>query len=197
MKRILVAGVALVSLFLLQPQQSEIQVIDGDTLDVGGQRIRLASLDAPEIDQYCEDRFGASYACGELAAQALEAMVHRSRPECRTQGFDPYGRTLARCSIDGRDIGAELVKQGHALAFQRYSLEYLPEQRIAKNARAGVWNGRFIPPWVFRSSTLRKTSPKQQLEDCSSATTRPQHRGEGRFCSESEALLAGWQNPVY
>lgn len=125
-------------------------VIDGDTLEIHGQRIRLHGVDAPESRQSCEDTTGRSYACGRIAAFALADWIGRAVVSCDPRDRDRYKRVVAVCSVRGEDMGAWLVRSGHALAFRRYSLEYVPAEDKARAAGAGVWRGRFTPPWEWR-----------------------------------------------
>ena len=83
-----------------------VYVVDGDTLRMGETALRLKGMDAPEMRQSCT-RDGASYPCGKAARDALINLVGRRQPQCWITGRDRYGRSLARCSVDGRDIGGE------------------------------------------------------------------------------------------
>jgi endonuclease YncB( thermonuclease family) len=125
-------------------------VIDGDTLEIHGKRIRLHGIDAPESRQSCEDATGRSYACGRAAAFALADWIGRAIVTCKPRDRDRYGRILATCTVRGEDMGAWLVRSGHALAFRRYSLDYVPAEDAARAAEAGIWQGRFTPPWEWR-----------------------------------------------
>lgn len=99
-------------------------VIDGDTIEIHGQRIRLYGIDAPESGQTCEAD-GKVYRCGKDAAFALTDKIGRQTVECEDRGRDRYDRVIAICYAGGQDIGAWLVDQGWALAFRRYSLDYV------------------------------------------------------------------------
>ena len=66
---------------------------------------------------------------------------------CRAQGTDRYGRTIAACTVQGEDIEAWMARNGWALAYRRYSLDYVDEEAAAQDAQAGVWSGEFVPPW--------------------------------------------------
>ena len=75
---------------------------------------------------------------------------------------DRYGRTVARCSVDGRDLGAEMVRLGWAVDFPRYSKGFYREQeRDARNARRGVWaDGEFLPPGTWRRQHRHTGKPR-------------------------------------
>lgn len=137
-----------------EPIIGRASVIDGDTIEIGGQRIRLHGIDAPESAQQCQDSRARSYACGRIAAQKLDELLAASRPtRCVEKDRDRYGRIVATCfRADGKDSGALMVRGGHALDWPRYSQgAYAAAQEEAKAARAGVWQGEFTPPWDWRT----------------------------------------------
>lgn len=127
------------------------RVIDGDTLDLSGQRIRLNGVDAPEATQTC-DRQGQPYRCGEAATKALANLVQDTLVRCDSTGTDRYRRILARCRTVPGDIslGAWLVRNGYAVAYHQYSYEFIPEELVARAAGRGLWAGTFQMPWDYR-----------------------------------------------
>ena len=127
-------------------------IIDADTIDVHGQRIRLWGIDAPESRQTCE-RNNQTYRCGTEAANALSAWVGQRTVTCAAEGRpDRYRRIVARCAVGGVDIGGWLVGQGWALDYVRYSRgAYAAPERQARLSRAGVWAGAFQRPWEWRA----------------------------------------------
>ena len=124
--------------------------VDGDTLRIDGQRIRLYGIDAFEADQMCEGERGFT-ACGLAATRALSSMVAGHPVECEILDTDRYQRAVARCSADGVDVGDRLVREGHALAIRRYSADYVAAEESARTARAGAWAGSFDRPEQWRS----------------------------------------------
>jgi endonuclease YncB( thermonuclease family) len=127
-------------------------VIDGDTIEIRGQRIRLFGIDAPEGGQTCQDAAGRTYRCGQRAAQALDYRISGSAVYCDPQDTDRYGRVVAICRAWGEDLNAWMVGLGWALAYRAYSMRYVPAEDLARARRAGMWAGEFMLPWEWRRS---------------------------------------------
>jgi micrococcal nuclease len=140
-------------------------VTDGDTIKVlvADQqllRIRLAFCDAPEKKQ----------AFGARAKQAMSELVFGKDIELRTHAIDRYGRTVAQVLVDGKDVGAEMVRQGMAWVYDRYITEasteiqdtYRKAQEEAKAEQLGLWSDpNANPPWIFRD--LAKAHQEQTI----------------------------------
>jgi endonuclease YncB( thermonuclease family) len=109
-------------------------VIDGDTIEVGGERIRLDAIDAPESAQLC-------VADGQRAALALADLIGTRNVTCAGTGTDRYGRTLAICTLGGLDLNGWLVPEGWALAHRRYSRACVAQEEAVQAARCGMWRG--------------------------------------------------------
>lgn len=130
-------------------------VVDGDTISIGGTRIRLQGTDAPEWDQTCDDAMGASWPCGTKAARELGALIKGVTLTCKTSDFDQYDRVLAECSMpDGTNVNVWLVRQGWAVAFGRSRL-YTSAEAEAKAAKRGMWQGGFTRPSDWRERERR------------------------------------------
>jgi endonuclease YncB( thermonuclease family) len=129
------------------------RVVDGDTIEIAGQSLRLAGLDAPELDQTCQ-RGALTYRCGETARDALRALARADAFTCRIDGRDRYGRGLARCEAGGVDIGGSLVSRGLAVAYGAYAAEEVE----ARAAGLGVWAGPFQRPADWRRDHPRQVS---------------------------------------
>jgi len=137
-------------------------VIDGDTIEIAGTRIRLNGIDAPESAQICRDAGGRRYRCGALSAAFLDDFLSRSRPaRCRQVDTDRYGRVVALCRrADGADVQSAMVTAGWALDWPRYSKKaYAGLQEEARRNGAGVWRGDFDLPWEWRASRKGGASP--------------------------------------
>jgi endonuclease YncB( thermonuclease family) len=137
-------------------------VIDGDTIEIAGQRVRFNGIDAPESAQYCQDAKGLEYACGRKAASALDKFLAASRPvRCSFVEWDQYGRFVGNCfRADGKSVAGWLVESGHALDWPRYSNGiYAQHQTAAKRARLGIWQGQFQEPWDWRANRADEIVP--------------------------------------
>lgn len=125
--------------------------IDGDTIEIHGQRIRLSGIDAPESRQVCEDARKQDVPCGRQSAFFLADLMGKHTVTCHEQGKDKYRRTLARCEVRGVDVGDAMVRAGHALAYRKYGSDYVPAEDAARQAKAGMWRYDFLPGWEWRA----------------------------------------------
>ena len=122
--------------------------VDGDTLVLNGTKIRLFGVDAFEWNQTC-----GKFNCGAQADKALDLLIASGNISCERQATDPYGRTVAICKTSsGVDIGSSMVRQGLAVAYRAFSLNYLSDEQYAKAHRAGAWAYGFQSPVQFRRS---------------------------------------------
>ena len=195
-------------------------VVDGDTLSIRGQsaRIRLYGVETPEGQQTCEDAAGKRYLCGSRAADALSALIGRNgRVSCQEEDRDRYGRIVAVCQANGREINAELIRQGWALEYKQYSDgRYSGDEAEAREAKRGLWAGKFVEPWDWRrgerlsseasTGSDRKCAIKGNISSSGKIYHVPGSRsyaktnvdessGERWFCTEEEARAAGWRAP--
>jgi len=129
-------------------------VIDGDTIEIHGTRIRLHGIGAPESRQECDRPDGTSWRCGQQAALALSDRIGRSTVRCEPHGRDRYGRVIAVCFKGTDDLNRWMVTAGWAVAYRKYSLDYVDVEKRAHAARLGIWSERFQMPWDWR---LRET----------------------------------------
>ncbi len=125
-------------------------VIDGDTIEMRGQRIRLWGIDAPEGQQRCV-KDGKLWRAHADSANALDSYVADRPVTCKQKAIDRYKRIVAICVADGVDIGAWMVRMGWVYDFPRYSNGYYAaEQAEAKAYRRGLWQGECEMPWDWR-----------------------------------------------
>ncbi|WP_244423211.1 thermonuclease family protein [Bradyrhizobium sp. ORS 375] len=129
-----------------------VSIVDGDTLDIHGARIRLWGIDAPESAQLCRGRDRRPYRCGALAANTLDEFTRGRIVRCTPVDGDRYGRIVARCAASGSDLGRFMVSRGLAVEEPQYSHgAYTSDQLAARRAARGLWSGRFVEPPLYRS----------------------------------------------
>jgi endonuclease YncB( thermonuclease family) len=126
------------------------QVVDGDTLKIGKNRIRLHGIDAPEAKQLCRNKTLSDWLCGKAATKALRKKIDNRVVQCFSEKKDRYKRYIAVCSIDGENLNQWLVLNGWAVAYRKYSKDFIRAESIAKSRRTGIWTGEFILPWKWR-----------------------------------------------
>ena len=213
------AVIVLVSLLVISaaPSVSAVSgvpsVTDGDTLKVGRERIRLHGIDAPESKQTCRVG-GETWACGAAATRALRERIAGRTVECAERDRDRYGRIVAVCRVGGAGLNAWMVAQGWAVAYRKYSTDYVSQEAAAKAGRRGVWRGEFVVPSRWRRGERLEAAAAAGGGECrikgnvSRKGTRIYHvpggasyaktrideaKGERWFCSEAEARAAGWR----
>jgi endonuclease YncB( thermonuclease family) len=137
------------SLALPEPALSgHASVVDGDTLRLGGKRIRLLGIDAPELGQTCTGPDRTPWPCGEVARDKMAELVNGGAVTCAPRGHDRYGRVLARCLGRTIDLGGAMVTAGLAVA----EGDYFHQEAVASAAKIGIWAGSFMPPRQWRDS---------------------------------------------
>lgn len=193
------------------------RVLDGDTIAIGETRMRLYGIDAPETAQRCVDARRRPWGCGTSAAHRLERLIDGRPVTCESRGLDDYGRTLGVCSAGGREVNGQLVREGLAWAFVRYSAAYVEVEKEARAGKRGVFAAENVAPWDFRSGAwegAQKAVEADRARDCpikgnvSRSGERVYHMpwqrdygrvkiseaaGERWFCNEGEAEKAGWR----
>lgn len=124
-------------------------VISGDVIEVQGMRVQLHGIDAPELDQTCMAK-GRRYNCGHIAKTALMDLVVGAKVSCKLVQDDKSAVAVAECTVNGLDLGQNMVQTGWALADRHISEKYIETEDAAKAAKRGLWRGQFIPPWKWR-----------------------------------------------
>ena len=128
-----------------------VKVIDGDTIHIENNKIRLHGIDAPEQKQTCT--FEANeWNCGQDATFFLSNLINRKSVNCRVNEIDQYKRLVAVCFIDNININQIMIISGWAIAYRYYSKDFIKEEKIAKKNKAGIWRGTFEEPYIYRKN---------------------------------------------
>jgi endonuclease YncB( thermonuclease family) len=135
-------------------EQGAARIVDGDSIELDGLRVRLRGIDAPEYKQMCK-RGGQDYACGRQSREALLRMTDRRTVACTGWRNDQYGRLLGDCSADGVDLNREMVAQGWAVAYG----DFEREEAKARSAKLGLWAGEFEKPRQWRDHQGGRVEP--------------------------------------
>jgi len=187
-------------------------VVDGDTLVIDDVRIRLEGIDAPELGQSCGRALVGTWGCGVEAKAHLQRLIGPAPVTCAGRGTDVYGRLLGHCSVPGTDLNAAMVRDGYAWAFVKYSSIFVDVEADARRRRVGVWQGDADPPWTYREQRWQAEAPaapsgcaiKGKITRNGQIYHTPwspwyglskidERRGERWFCTEAEAVAAGWR----
>lgn len=190
-----------------------VQITDGDSLTLNGVRMRLIGIDAPEIGQTCGRADGTRWACGTAARAALAALLSEDPGLiCTGDQQDRYHRLLVRCHGRFGDLGQAMVTQGLAWAYRRYASDHAAAELRAQRRGVGIWQGDSQTPETFRRAKAAAAAvpvPDHcRIKGNISGNGRMYHlpgqrfygrthvavgRGERWFCSEAEAVAAGWR----
>ncbi|MTI00686.1 thermonuclease family protein [Roseibium sp. RKSG952] len=189
--------------------EGRVHVVDADTWDVGGVRVRLHGIDAPELDQSCKDAQGQNWSCGAWATQQVKERFEGKTAACVPRDRDRYDRVVARCNVRGTDVAQVMVLEGLAFAYRKYSNDYVAAETKAVASNQGLHAGQVQVPWVHRALGRNQNSQPCQIKgNISSSGERIYHapgqkyyaktkisqrKGERWFCSASEARSAGWR----
>ena len=140
----------LVFLFInTEIKSQDIQITDGDTIKIDGEKIRFSGIDTPELKQFCvKDNIKNS--CGLKAKKILEDKIGKFKVTCIREGEDQYNRTLAECFVNNESLSSFLVRSGYAFAFRRYSKKFIEDENYAKSKKLGMWSMEFDYPWDWR-----------------------------------------------
>tara|TARA_A100001015_G_C14893029_1_gene673233 strand:- start:546 stop:1025 length:480 start_codon:yes stop_codon:yes gene_type:complete len=125
------------------------KVIDGDTIHIYKNKIRLHAIDAPETNQTC-NKNNKVWNCGIESTKFLKKLIGKNKIECITSGKDQYNRFIGICYKNNLDLNSEMVLNGWAIAYRYYSMDYVEEEEVAKQQKKGIWSGEFEEPYLFR-----------------------------------------------
>ena len=129
-------------------QGKVVHIADGDTLAILTKanqqvKIRLAGIDTPEKAQ----------PFGNKAKQSLAALTFHKQALIEVETKDQYGRTVGTVIVNGSDVNAELVRQGMAWVYRKYTNDQklFAIEAEAKKAKRGLWaTDKPIEPWLWR-----------------------------------------------
>lgn len=217
-------AIALALLAVASPAAAETiagpaKIIDGDTLEIAGKRVRLFGIDAPEAAQTC-DHDGQKWACGQTSAERLRGLIGDSSVTCDGNQLDQYGRLVAVCTVVGVDLNQAMVADGWAVAFRQYSEAYVADEGRARAAKRGLWASSFEMPQDYRAGERERAAPPVRVTQARPVTRDSsgaclikgnrnrrgewiyhlpgtpyydQTRPEEMFCTEAEAHAAGYR----
>ncbi|MEM1371099.1 MAG: thermonuclease family protein [Pseudomonadota bacterium] len=189
------------------------RVMSGDTLVIGDSVIKLAGIDAPVRSQTCQRPRARRWRCGVAAERALRRLVGRGQLTCEPVAQDGDNVFTARCSRGATDLAERLVQRGFVFADASQGSDYLDLQEQARAAKRGIWRGEAQHPSAFRQKRWQQAKTKSPdgcpikgrmhtkrgkfyLTPWSVSYERyrvRERRGDRWFCSEQEALQAGWR----
>ena len=132
-----------------------VKVIDGDTITIHGEKVRLHGIDAPEMEQICRTKKNNPYACGVIAKELLHSWISKSKNKIYCYYFerDRYKRIIGKCYLgpgSNSSLNKRMVEYGYAVAYTRYSNDYIESQNRAKEKSLGIWTGKFDLPEEWR-----------------------------------------------
>ena len=136
------------------------KVIDGDSIKIDKESIRLQGIDAPEVKQVCKTKNDKPYMCGLIAKDALENYIEDAKLTsgeklvyCYYSERDRYKRIIGKCFLGKESffyLNEAMVLKGHAVAYTRYSKDYIEAENTAKAEGRGIWQGKFDLPEDWR-----------------------------------------------
>lgn len=215
-KWLIVAAYASFLGFAAPAVASEVRIMDGDTISIDDIHYRLHGIDAPEAGQSCNDRNGATWRCGDEATRYLEELIGDAIPVCDHRGTDDYDRIISVCMANGLELNRAMVMNGYAWAFRRFSEDYAAEEDEAALHGLAIWQAMTQTAWEYRAARW-EVAAQEAPEGCPikgnisnnghiyhapwspwyDRTKVSIERGERWFCSEREALDAGWRAPIW
>ncbi len=125
------------------------KIIDGDTIHIGSNKIRLHGIDAPELNQNClfNDKV---WNCGKESKKFLINFINNKKISCKLIDKDRYNRHIAICFKDTINLNKKIVQEGWAIAYRYYSKDFVDDEKVAKINKSGIWKGNFEEPYLFR-----------------------------------------------
>lgn len=125
------------------------KVIDGDTIHIDHNKIRLHGIDALEREQVCIIN-NEEWLCGKKSTHELKKIINSEIVKCITTDIDQYKRYIAICYVNEININQVMVRRGWAIAYRFYSKDYIKDEDYARENEAGIWKSKFEEPYKFR-----------------------------------------------
>ena len=125
------------------------KIIDGDTIHIKSNKIRLHGIDAPETKQTCKINDEVWF-CGKQSTKELKNLINKQEVKCITNDVDIYNRFVAICYVNEININQWMVKSGWAIAYRYYSTDYIIEEKYARDNELGIWKSEFLKPYAYR-----------------------------------------------
>ena len=145
-----ISAALLISLITYSDTNAQnVQITDGDTIKINGEKIRFSGIDTPEMKQTCIEN-GIINPCGVIAKKILMDKISNNEVVCISEGKDQYKRTLAECFVNDESLSSYLVRSGYAFAYRRYSKKFIADEEYAKSNKIGMWSMKFDYPWDWR-----------------------------------------------
>lgn len=129
--------------------------VEGDSVSVNGQVVKLWGIDAPEVGQTCKNKFKQSYDCFTPSKNMLQGLIGQNQITCYIRGSDRHGQQIGTCAVNNLDLAALMVRAGWALAYFNLTPQYVALEGDAQAASKGLWAGYADPPWVWRSKNKK------------------------------------------
>ncbi len=173
-------------------------VIDGDTIQIHAQRIRLWGIDAPESGQLCLNSRGTRYRCGSWSANQLSLFLGQRTVTCERRNTDRNGRWVVVCRVGGRSVNQYTVQSGLAVAYRRYSLDYVGVEAGARARKLGLWAGTFQMPWEYRANPSNPaTAGTPRTRPANPQPARPRVTPQAAYYPNCAAARAAGTAPMY
>ncbi len=199
------------------------RVIDGDTVEIRGTRIRIQGIDAPEMDDTCLRPDGSAWACGVWSTEVARERFGGRTLHCEDLGERSWGRVVGRCLYGDVDVAEAMVETGAARACPRFALQhahsrgYMEVEQSAAAAGRGIFDGTPPPLAGFCRTGGGDRSASVQVSDRRDCVIKGNINAEGEriyhmpgqrfydatrineaagqrwFCTEDEARAAGWR----
>ena len=135
--------------------ENAVKVIDGDTIHIGSKKYRFSGIDTPEMKQTCK-KDNQIVMCGVIAKNALVKKINKQQVNCKEEEIDRYKRIVAECFVNNESLSKYLVRNGHAVAYRRYSMKFVEDEDYAKKNKLGLWSMSFDYPWDYRAKLRSK-----------------------------------------